>query len=265
MTTSASEARTGTASLPSGWDAKLPERVKVIPPFYRRSPVRRAAVLVACVIGSTAVPAVIGVARWHRQAVSSLAQERTHLRAFLVSEEFGRFARDTDRYLLATLGFVALNPHQARTALPAVAAFEQDHQLMPWAFEIMPLPRAAMDDPPRLAAACRAASAVLAQREPVWDDDARRAARQVFVHALQPYARAFVMRRPHDDFDALPLDRAMQDEALRALASHYGAGVSVADMERLCRLCGAAGPLMQARLAELDPAKHAPRALALAR
>lgn len=213
-------------------------------PLHRRSWVRRLVFCVVCAAGLLTAAALGFFNRWHDDRLADLARQRQCLETFLRGEEFAAFAHATDAQFVDLLNFVAVKPRSARDALPAVAAYETTHRLLPWSVEVLPLPVSAADQPARIARAFHGVNALLARRDRIVDAPARRGAWQMLARLLAPCVAKFHQRAPDAAFPALALDLEMQEAALHAFAARYGAEATALDVVRMLDLYAALGPAM---------------------
>lgn len=243
---SADRPRDASGQLTRGWDAKLADDVVMGEKlrFHQRPWVRRLAFIAVCAAGVAGAVGLGFFNRWHDARIAELARQRQCLHAFLRSAEFGRFTRAMDAQFVATLNFIAARPHETHPLIPAIAARDKSRHEIPWTLQVLPLPVSTSEDPAKVAQAARQVNALLAQRGHIVDDAARRAARQVFLRTLVPYAQKFIEGNPGNVFHAVFLDRSMQDDALAMFARHHGPGATVADTERSFALYAAIGPAM---------------------
>lgn len=240
------------------------EAVPIVTPIHQRPWLRLLVFSLLC-LGGVAGAVVLGLFnRWHDTRLAEITRQRHCLQAFLHSPEFDAYIRGMDEQMVATINYIAARPLETQALLPAIAAHDRANRSIPWSQQVLPVPIAAAADPPRVVQAVRQVHTLLAQRGLVFDDAARKAARQMFVRTLVPFAQRFIQREPGNVFHAVFLDRSMQEEALAVFARHHGPTASVADSERLFALYAAVGPSLWKAI-EQERAKQGPFAAQPAR
>jgi hypothetical protein len=246
--------RQGSGQLAAGWGDKEAETLRRKRAFYHRTWFRRIALGLLVVTGLAGAIGLWKLDTWHAERRAAVEAERSHLAAFVASDEFAQFARGADAQLVAVLNFASARPDSAAAALPAVAAWEKAHHEVTWALQLTPLPVSAARQPDRIAAAGREATALLARHGFTWDDDARRAGRRLFLQMLAPFARTFGDRAPENALHELWRDRGLQDEALAAYGARMASATPREDAERLFGYYALVGPAMWQVLTASAPA-----------
>jgi hypothetical protein len=236
--------RQGSGQLAAGWGDKEAETLRRKRAFYHRTWFRRIALGLLVVTGLAGAIGLWKLDTWHAERRATVEAERSHLAAFVASDEFAQFARAADAQLVAVLNFASARPDSAAAALPAVAAWEKAHGELPWALQLRQLPVSAASRPDRVAAAGRDAARLLARHSFVWDEPTRLAGRKVFLRLLSPYAGAFVRRAPESSLRIFWTEPSLQDEALAAFGARSGSPTPRADAERLFAFYALVGPAM---------------------
>lgn len=251
-----SHGRSGRGQLGHDW-ADKGEAVPIVTPVHQRPWLRILVFSLLCVGGVAGAVAIGLFNRWHDARLAEITRQRHCLQAFLHGPEFAAYVRGMDEQMVATVNYIAARPLETHGLLPAIAAHDQANRAIPWSQQVLPLPIAAAADPARVVQAVRQVHTLLAQRGQVFDDAARKSARQMFVRTLLPFAQRFIQREPGNVFHAVFLDRSMQEEALAVFARHHGPAASVADSERLFALYAAVGPALWKAI-EQERAKQGP-------
>lgn len=236
-----SQGRSGSGQLRHDW-AEKGEVIPIVRPLHQRPWLRILLFSLLCVAGVAGAVAIGLFNRWHDARLAEIARQRHCLQAFLHSPEFTAYVRAMDEQMVATINYIAARPLETHPLLPAIAAHDQANRLIPWTQQVVPVPITTAADPAGVVRAVRNVHALLAQRGQVFDDAVRKAARQMFLRTLVPFAQRFVQREPGNVFHAIFLDRSMQEESLAVFARHHGPTASVADSERLFSLYAAVGP-----------------------
>ncbi len=216
----------------------------LITPVHERLWVRVLISSIICVVGLAGVGAIAWFNHWHDARLAELARQRHCLQAFLHSPEFAQFVRAMDEQTVATLNYISARPAETHALLPALAERDKARRAIPWTQQVLPLPIATASEPVKVAAATRRVHALLVERGYVFDEAARKSARQLFLRTLVPFAQRFIQREPSNVFHAVFLDRTMQEEALAVFARHHGAQATVADTERFFSLYAVVGPAL---------------------
>jgi hypothetical protein len=237
--------RSGSGSLRTGWGDKLPEDVVfAAKPLYRRHWFRRLMFVLACVAGLALAVALAVFVRSQQDQWVELRAQRNSLGRFLQSDEFAAFSADADRQLVAAFNYIVVQPRSAAALFPAVAAWETAHRLPSWTAQQLPLPVSAAEQPARVARTGRDLGVLLVRRGFVFDEPRRAEARRLFLRLLAPHLQAFLRRAPDNGFNALQVDRGLQELALAAYAARAAPEFGALDAERLFVLYAIVGPPM---------------------
>jgi hypothetical protein len=217
-------------------------------PFYRAKWLLWVALslVVASLLG---LGATLWLARRARDArITEIASQRRCLQTFLSSNEFKQFSRTADAELVALYNFIAVRPETAQAALPDLSGVESRLHLLPWAKEVEPMPVSAAGEPEKILAEQLAIDHLFSQRDYRFDPATEHAARMLFLRVLAPQVKAFQHRAPENGFDALAVDRSLQDLALTTFAARHGAGADVQTALHMFSLYARIGPAMWAAI-----------------